>query len=251
MRSTRSIKAMTSYQFLCPRCGHGFQEGTSFSKCPECQVPLLHASPAEAAPQPVAEQATDAEPPSIPDLFQAAQSLAVDLLKSPPPLGSDGQTAGDRTDLAALVREALSQQQPQEVIDAAIERLARRDYPQHADLLQRSIGELLDTVQRGRDLTRQQAAEQLAKSNAEIQVGPHGETGLRVVFPTVFHVAGVNELSDAQRADIEKQLADFLKSGKPISTTRIVVPKVQFKAGCAGLLFIGLVLLAGGVVFFA
>jgi hypothetical protein len=195
---------MSSYHFLCPRCGHGFLEGTTFTECPECQVPLL----------------------------EAGASFTADLRELP-----------EHLDLAALVREALAEQQPQEDVDAAVKRTVERRYPESAGGLNHLIGELLATAQGLRGQTRQEAAEEMAKSQSELQLGPDGTPGVRTILPVVrseFHLEG---LSAQQRGEVQEQIEALLKSGKPITEARIILRNNKSKAGCFSLMLIGVLVL--------
>jgi hypothetical protein len=192
------VTAVSNYNFLCPRCGHAFLEGTSFTKCPECQVPLLEAG-----------------------------SSTADLRKLP-----------ERLDVAALIRDALAEQQPDEDLDVPLKRAIRRKYPECAEGLQRLVSEALAMVERLRGLSRQEAAEEMGKSQSELQLGLDGKPAIRTEYPVVHTEIGLEGLSLEQRAEVHEQVEALLKSGKPISGAQIILPKAKPRAGCLPLLLI-------------
>jgi hypothetical protein len=198
---------VSSYHFLCPRCGHAFLEGTSFTKCPECQVPLL----------------------------EVGESTA-DLRNLP-----------ERLNVASLIRVALAEQQPAEDIDASLQRAIRRSYPECADGLQRLVGEALATAQRLRGLSRQEAAEEMAKSQSELELGPDGKPAVRTLYPVVHTEIRLEGLSAEQRGEVQEQIEALLKSGKPISGAQIILPTAKSRAGCLPLLLIGMLTLLGAI----
>ena len=199
---------MTSYHFLCPHCGHAFLEGTGFTKCPQCQVPLLEAGPA----------------------------FTAELRKLP-----------DHVDLAALVRDAIAEQQPEEDIAAALERAVQRGFPESADGLYRLISELLATQQRLRGLTLQAAAEEMAKSQSELQLGPDGAPRVRTIFPVVHREINLGVFSNVDSEELQKQFEQALKSGKLLSDVQLTLPKIKFKTGCLPRLLIGILVLLGAM----
>jgi hypothetical protein len=196
---------MSEYRFVCPRCGHAFLEGTAFTRCPECQVPLL----------------------------QAAPNLTADLRKLP-----------EHLDLDVLMQQALAEQQPEEHIDAVLQRVAERAYPEAHEGLYHLLRAQLDMWQRLRGLTRQETAEQLAKARSELQKRPDGTPELQTIFPIEFRdvrLVGGENLSAEEREQVVKQIEETLAAGKPIQSARITLPAAKGKAGCASLvLAIGL-----------
>ena len=201
------VTALSSYHFLCPRCGHAFLEGTSFTKCPECQVSLLEAGAATA-----------------------------DFRKLP-----------ERLDVASLIRDALAEQQPDEDIDATLEGAIRRRYPECAEGLQRLVGEALSMAERLRGLSRQQAAEEMAKSRSELQLGPDGKPAVQTFYPFVHTEINLEGISAEERGAVHDQIEALLKSGKPISGAQIIVRKGKSKAGCLSVLLIGMLALPGAI----
>jgi hypothetical protein len=188
---------MAGYHFLCPKCGRGFLEGTGFTKCPECQVPLL----------------------------EAGQSSTPDLRKLPHHL-----------DVAALMRQVLAEQQPQESIDAVITRVIERNYPESAVALKGLIDVGIAAEQSLRGRTRQEAAQELAESQSELDVGPDGKPIVRA-FHSEINLEGIPA---DQRAEVEKQIQEALKSGKPFSEVKIILNQNKPKAGCLSLLLMGM-----------
>ena len=171
---------MSKFKFLCPKCGHAFLEGTSFHRCPQCQVPLL----------------TAADNPSA-DLGQIPNHIDVD----------------------ELLRECLTTQQPDEEIDTALKRTVKQKYPSAHDGLVRVLSRQLDLWQQLRGVSRQQAAEQLAKAHSELTVRPGGEPDVHTSVVT--EIKGLENLPAEQQSAIKAQLEEALKSGKPF-------PKIMF-----------------------
>jgi len=193
---------MPGYHFLCPNCGRGFLEGTGFTKCPDCQVPLLEAGE-----------------PSTPDLRNLPQHL----------------------DVAALMKQVLSEQQPQEDIDAVITRVIERKYPESAVALKGLIDLSITTEQKLRGLTRQQAAEEIAKSQSQLDVGPDGNPIVRA-FHSEINLEGVPA---EQRAEVQAQIEASMKSGKPFSEVKIILHRSKPKVGCLSVLLIVILMLLG------
>jgi hypothetical protein len=158
---------MSEYRFLCPQCGRGFPEGTAFARCPQCEAPLLEAGPLRAA---------------------------------------DIRGLPEHLDVAALLKQVLAEQQPGEDIEAALRQHVERDYPEAAEVLCRLIGQQLDLWQRFRGVTRQEAAEQLAGAESELEVRPGGTPEVRTSYQTDLQVTNVEDLPPELRERVQKQL---------------------------------------------
>ena len=200
---------MSKYKFLCPKCGHAFLEGTSFHKCPQCQVSLLTAG---------SESATD---------HPATNESILDFTGLP-----------DHVDIDELMRTALADQQPGEKIDAALNRAVAHKYPKAQAALTKLLARQLDTWQQFRGITRQQAAEQLAHAHSEMNFRVVGKPQISTSVETssvtssvnisesnsvqgVESIQGLDKLPPEQQELIRRQIVDAVKSGKPI-------PKIMF-----------------------
>lgn len=208
-----------TYQFLCPSCGHGFPEGTSFTKCPECQVPLLRA----------------VQPVAAPDL----RNLPDDL------------------DLPAALREALSEQEAGDV-DAAIKAALVRACPNAADALQTLIGSLLDTMQAQCGMTRREAAQQLADSKVEVNTGADGAPQIKFIAPMVrsnLQIDGLDHLLAKQCVEFEQQIEKSFRIGNSTSAPKILFEsasvKTSSKPGCSVHFLLAVLALLGGILFYS
>src|SRR6476659_5674209 len=124
---------MSEYRYLCPKCGHAFLEGTSFTHCPTCQVALL----------------------------EAPHDQIADL-----------RNLTDRVDLDELMKKVLAEQYDGEEIDSAVRRVVKHEYPDAEEGLCRVIDLQLDTWQRIHKGTRQEAVQALAESQSELTMRP-------------------------------------------------------------------------------
>jgi len=158
---------MSDYRFLCPQCGRAFPEGTVFARCPQCDAPLLEAGPLRLA---------------------------------------DIRGLPEHLDVAALLRQVLAEQQPGEDIEAALRRGVERDFPEVTETLCRLIGQQLDLWQRFRGVTRQEAAEQLAGAQSELEVRPGGTPEVHTSYQTELRVTNLEDLPPELRERVREQL---------------------------------------------
>jgi hypothetical protein len=181
---------VTDYRFLCPHCGRAFKDGVTFTECPQCQVPLLTA---------------DAGRPA------------------------DAENLPRRLDIGALMKRALADQQPGEEIDAALERIIGRDFPDAHDSLSKLIRNALDLTQQMWGGTRQQAGQRLAEDPTRLEMQADGKPIVKS-FHGEFKFQGV-ELSPEQQEQIKQQVEEALRTGKPIEPVQINQP--AGKRGCS------------------
>jgi hypothetical protein len=182
---------MSEYRFLCPGCGDAFLEGTSFTHCPKCQVPLLEAPHEQLA---------------------------------------DVRNIPDHLDLDALMREALSQQSEDEEIDAPIQRILKREYPESRTRLWQVISLQLETIQSVHGITRQEAAKQLAESQSDLVKGAEKRLEIRTVA-TKTRWLGFGSIPAEQREQLESQIAKAVAEGKTNQKFEIVLPTQRLKTG--------------------
>jgi hypothetical protein len=192
--------AMGEYRFLCPTCGQGFMEETSFTRCPRCGTALLKAGAKEPA-----------------DLARLGE---VDV------------------DVDALLRKALAAQQPGEEIDKALARIIEREYPDSQQRLIEVIGSQLDEWLATRKISRQRAAEELARADSQLKLGPEGRAELRTEFRSEIRLDGLEELSPELRDEARKQIADMLASGAPGRNIRLSASIGRRRIGCVAVIVI-------------
>ena len=202
---------MSEYRFLCPACGQSFQDGTGIANCPICQVPLLETAP-------------------VRKLETGKSELAKAEVRDLEP----GKLS-DHVDVDALVREALAERRSDEEVDAAIRRVAQRKYPASHDGLYQLIGLQLDGLQKLKDMSREDAARQIAEAQSELVTGPGKLFEMRTITTRTANLKGLEGFSAEQRELIETQIAQALKlgdvhrkieieiQGQPIKTSWIAI----------------------------
>jgi uncharacterized Zn finger protein (UPF0148 family) len=188
---------MSEYHFLCPKCGHAWLEGTGFTHCPKCQVPLLETSPAHTA----------------------------ELREVP-----------DHLDVDARMREALAARQDSEEIDPALERVIKDRYPKAHEGLFRLLCTQLDQWQRLRGVTRLEAAKQFAKAHSELTKRPDGTHAVETVFQSETRWMGLEKLPAEQQEMVKQKIQEAMASGKPLSKIEITLPSKFTKTGCSSVL---------------
>jgi hypothetical protein len=187
---------MSEYRFLCPECGHAFLEGTSFTHCPKCQVPLLEAPHSQFA-----------EVGNLPN----------------------------HLDLDGLMREAMAQQDQHEEIDSAVQRFVESKYPDSQERLCQLIRLQLDTIQSVHGITRQEAAKQLAESQSELVKGPEKRLEIRTVA-TKTKWLGFDGIPAEQREQLKAQIAKAIDDGNPNQKFEIVIPAARVKTSLSTIL---------------
>ena len=189
---------MSEFRFLCPQCGRAFKEGSNFTECPQCHVPLLTAgsTPADAANLP------------------------------------------RQLDIDALMTRVLADQQPGEEIDAALDRVIRRDYPAAHDTLAKLIGAAMDFAQRMGGGTRQEVGQRLAHDRSELEMQPDG-TPMVKTFHHEIKFEGM-EVTPEQQEEIKQEVEEALRTGKPIE--RIVLTTGKRNIGCSPLMLLAVLL---------
>jgi hypothetical protein len=186
---------MSEYRFLCPTCGHAFAEGTSFKKCPRCQVPLL----------------------------QAAANWSASLQDLPKPV-----------DLDELLRKVLAAQRPGEDIDRAIARHVAAEYPDAQQGLLEVVGRQLTEWSRVRKTSRQAAAEDLSQSESELTVGADGRSEVRTEMRSETRIDGLEQLSPAMREMALRQIEQAIRSGGQRGGLQIQGSIGGKRIGCGG-----------------
>src|SRR5262245_16222830 len=186
---------MSEYRFLCPQCGQSFTDESGVTSCPQCQIPVLRTVPS----------------------FVALQNLPMPI------------------DIDELMGRVLAEQTPGEEIEAAIQRIVQREYPDAHEDLFRLISEFLRMNQQLRGGTRQEAAEQLARTESELKVQPGGMPEIRMM-QTFGEVRGLEDFSPDVREQIMTKLRESLESGKPIQKLQLTIGGKRSRTGCASVL---------------
>ena len=200
---------MSEFRFLCPQCGRAFKEERNVTECPQCRVPVL---------------TTESRAPT------------------------DAENLPQRLDLAALMTRVSADQQPGEDLDAALDRVLRRDYPNAHDSLSQLIHDALDLTQKLWGGTRQEAAHQLAHNVSELELQPEGKPIVKT-FQKGFAFRGT-DLTPEQQEAVEKEVEEAIRTGKPIQQVQIDLTAGNRRVGCSLLVLSGVVLaVAGRAVF--
>jgi hypothetical protein len=110
-------------------------------------------------------------------------------------------------DVAALMREALAEQKPGEEIDLPLRRVLEGKTLDGKDAIHNVISENLKIMSWRLGIKRQEAAEQLSRSQAQLKTTPDGKPFLET-FTT--NVVGLESLS----AEAREQVLEQLRSGK-------------------------------------
>jgi hypothetical protein len=173
---------MIEYRFLCPQCGQAFAEGTSFRKCPRCLIPLR-----EAGPQRVINAG------ELPE----------------------------EVDLDELLRNVLAEQRPGEDIDRALSRVIGGEYPDAASSMLKLLKTQLDQWENFRGITRQEAAEELSRSQSSMALGDDGRQEVRTELRSETRIEGLDHMDPEARAEALRQIQDLLADGG--STRRVVI----------------------------
>jgi hypothetical protein len=198
---------MSEYRFLCPKCGHGFAEGTSFKKCPRCQVRLLEAAP----------------------------NWAADLRNLP-----------GAVDLDALLREVLADQRPGEDIDQALARYIVLKYPDSQQGMIHLIGAQINEWQKARSVSRQAAAEELARAQSELTVGSEGQSEVRTEFRSEMRIDGLEQLSPELRDEALKQIEQMMRTGATDNRVLIGTKIGNRRIGCGTVILVAVMAAVGG-----
>lgn len=196
---------MSEFRFLCPECGRAFKVGLNVTECPQCHVPLLTA---------------DAGMPA------------------------DAENLPRRLDIDALMKRVLADQQPGEEIDAALERVIRREYPAAHDSLSKLIRNAIDLTQQMWGGTRQEAGQRLAQNMSQLEMQPDGKPMVKT-FHQEFNFQGV-ELSPEQQEEIKQEVEEALRTGKPIKHVQIKPTTGKRNVGCSTLMLIAVFLAVVG-----
>ena len=180
---------MSEYRYLCPKCGHAFLEGTSFTHCPTCQVMLL----------------------------EAPHDQLADL-----------RNLTDHVDLDELMRKVLAEQYAGEDIESAMRRIVKHEYPDVEEGLCRVVNIQLDTWQKIHSGSRQEAAQALAESQSELTVRPGQKFEVQTIA-TKTRLFGIGKLSTEQRQQMMTQIDKVLQDGNNYTKVEFGLPAVQIK----------------------
>jgi hypothetical protein len=197
---------MTEYRFLCPKCGHAFAEGTSFKKCPRCQVPLLEASAG--------------------------------------PLAELGDLPSE-VDLDELLRKVLAEQDPGEDIDRTIKRVVAANYPESEDGLLQLVTKQLEVWEQFRNVSRQQAVQEIAESQSEMVLGAAGQPELRTEFRSEIQIGNLDEFSPQMRAEALRHIQDVLRSGGKAGSVQFGTRIGNRRVGCTTIVIAAAIALGG------
>jgi hypothetical protein len=112
-------------------------------------------------------------------------------------------------DVAALVRDALAEQQPGEEFESALRRVTND--PRGEGLICQVICKFLEMQACRLGTSRQQAAEQLAKADTRLKILPDGTPFLETL---AVNVAGLESLPPGMREDVLRQINEAVAQGK-------------------------------------
>jgi hypothetical protein len=157
---------------------------------------------------------------------------------------ADAEHLPRRLDIDALMKRVLADQQPGEEIDAALERVIRREYPAAHDSLSRLIHDALDLTQKMWGGTRQEAGQRLAQNRSQLEMQPDGKPMVKS-FHEEFNFQGV-DLSAEQQEEIKQEVEEALRTGKPIKPLQINLTPGKRKVGCSALMLIAIFLAVVG-----
>jgi hypothetical protein len=115
-------------------------------------------------------------------------------------------------DVASLLRAALQEQRDGEPIDGALRRVLPGQEQVNEEMIYKLISENLALQERRLGLSRQQAAEQLAGSDARLKIMPDGTPFLETF---VTNVSGLGSLPAAIRLQVLQQVKDSLAQERP------------------------------------
>ena len=96
----------------------------------------------------------------------------------------------------------LAERETGEDIDAALNRVIQREYPESVAQLTRVVSQQLDEWQRVQRISREEAAKQLAAAESELMLGPRGTSEVRTEFATEINVSNLDDLSPEQREQV-------------------------------------------------
>jgi hypothetical protein len=161
---------------------------------------------------------------------------------------ADAENLPPKLDIDALMKQVLADQQPGEDIDAALDRVIRREYPAAHDSLSKLIRNALDLEQKMWGGTRQEAGQRLAQDRSQLEIQPDGKPMVKT-FHQEFNFQGV-ELSPEQQEQIKQVLEEALRTGKPIERLQINLAAGKRSVGCATRMFVVVFLVVAGWVAF-
>jgi hypothetical protein len=114
--------------------------------------------------------------------------------------------ATPKLDVAALLREALTVQQPGEDIEAVLRRVLPGE-----DMICKVIAEFLAMQEWRFGISRQQAARQLADADTRLMITPDGKPYLEAL---VLNLSGLEALPEDVRTAALQQIKDHFRAGK-------------------------------------
>jgi hypothetical protein len=135
-------------------------------------------------------------------------------------------------------------QQPGEDLDAALDRVLRRDYPNAHDILSRLIHDAMDLTQKMWGGTREEAAHRLAHNVSALELQPEGKPVVKT-FQKGFAFRGT-DLTPEQQEAVEKEVEEAIRTGKPIQHVQIDLTAGKRRVGCSVLVLIAVVVAVAG-----
>ena len=179
--------------------------------------------------------------------FTRCPKCRVALLEAAPTGMADVDTSAMHR--PALLRRVLAGRETGEDIDAALNRVIQREYPESVAQLTRVVSQQLDEWQRVQRISREEAAKQLAAAESELMFGPRGTSEVRTEFATEINVSNLDDLSPEQREQVRALIHQATAEGKPLKGIHFSLS--GNKNGGCGLtaLLTALVAVAGYVAF--
>jgi uncharacterized Zn finger protein (UPF0148 family) len=179
-------------EITCPRCGYSLESaGSIATTCPRCESSLQ---------------------------FEEQKPVA---RSSPANAAGDSQS---KLDAAALMRQVLAEQRPGEDLDAVLERIAKAEDPQAREKIIKAIESFLSFRQQQLGISRQEAAQLLAGSMAQLSIMPDGNPFLEGIDLK----QGMATLTPEFRQQLLQQIEKSFREGKPLPTPIITgIEKVK------------------------
>jgi hypothetical protein len=135
------------------------------------------------------------------------------------------EAGSKKLDVAALMRQVLAEQQPGEDIDAALERVTAREFPENPKIVH-VIQQHFKLQQDRLGHSRQQAAEFLAKSSAFLSFDSKGDPFLEAV---IFETKSFGNLPEETRSEVLEKMRQAIMEGKstPFIRTDVKIPGLE------------------------
>ncbi len=170
-------------EITCPQCGYSLETAGSIAiTCPRCGTSLDLGE-------------TKAIRPSAP-----IKSL---------------DSAGPKMDVAALMRQVLAEQQPDEDLDAVLERIVQAQDQEYREKIIKAIEGFLSFRQHQLGISRQEAAQLLGQSMAHFTILPDGNPLLEEID---LNQQGMDKLAPENRRQLLEQIEKAFREGRPLPT---------------------------------